>query len=114
MLRLCLSRGARLAGASSPAAPAPSALPLALATAAAWMPAALARLRPPSVGHIAQTALLPLLLMVGKSKHAGKSRKDAADLLVDQERSEYRRLAPLAYYVAADRPDIQHTTGVLM
>merc|ERR1719424_2504163 len=78
MLRLCLLRGARLAGASSPAAsaaPAPSALPLALATAAAWMPAALARLRPPSVGHIAQTALLPLLLMVGKSKHAGKSKR---------------------------------------
>ena len=44
----------------------------------------------------------------------GKSRKDAADLLGEVERAEYRHLAPLAHYVAADRPDIQYATGLLM
>ena len=48
------------------------------------------------------------------SKHVGKSRKDAADLLGETERAECRHLAPLAHYVTADRPDIQCATGLLM
>jgi hypothetical protein len=48
------------------------------------------------------------------SKTIGKAMKNAADELEGMSWSEYRTMAPPAHYVAADRPDIQYTTAVLM
>jgi len=48
------------------------------------------------------------------SKHIGKSAKNAADELDAERCSGYRTMAPTAHYVAADRPDVQYTTAVLM
>ena len=48
------------------------------------------------------------------SKHVGKSARDSANELEGERRNQYRSLVPTAHYVAADRPDIQYTTGVLM
>ena len=53
--------------------------------------------------------------MIGPgSKTIGKAMKNAADELEGMSWSEYRTMAPTAHYVAADRPDIQYTTAVLM
>ena len=48
------------------------------------------------------------------SKSIGKSVKEAANELDAEDRARYRTMVPTAHYVAADRPDIQYTTGVLM
>ena len=48
------------------------------------------------------------------SKHVGKSAENAADDPERERRKGYRSIAPTADYVAADRPDLQYTTSVLM
>ena len=48
------------------------------------------------------------------SKCIGKAVKNAADELEGSDWDNYRTIAPTAHYVAADRPDIQYTTAVLM
>ena len=47
-------------------------------------------------------------------QHLGERGKNAAHALNYEEREVYRSLGPIAHYVAADRPDIQYTIGVLM
>ena len=44
----------------------------------------------------------------------GKSAKNAADELDGVRRQGYRSIAPAAHHVPTDRPDLQHTTSVLM
>ncbi len=48
------------------------------------------------------------------SKSSGKSAKNAVGEFGDEKRTAYKAMVPTAQYVAADRPDIQYTTAVLM